>query len=271
MQSARLDGVELEYNATGSGEPLLLIHGGLIGAESFLPLVAEPSIGNRYRSIYYNRRGYAGSTPPTPPFTIGDQAADGRALLAHLGISRAHVAGHSYGGAIATQLTIDSPDLVASLALLEPAGFAGGAPPPEFQEAVASAVSMYQKGDRAGAVDAFLAFVLDPDYRQLLEKFLPAGAFERAVADIDTGFRVELGALQEWSFTAEDAAKISQPVLAVVGEQSAPMFAERHKEIQQWIPHAEELRVPRAHHGLQYMNPSAVADGLADFLERHRL
>lgn len=132
-------------------------------------------------------------------------------------------------------------------------------------------MSLYQAGDHAGAVDAFLTFVLDPDYRQILGKFLPSGAFERAVADCDTPYRVELGALQEWSFSAEDAARISQPVLSVIGDRSGSIFEERHKQLQQWIPHAEELRIPEAHHALQYMNPGAVASGLARFLDRHPL
>jgi hypothetical protein len=37
------------------------------------------------------------------------------------------------------------------------------------------------------------------------------------------------------------------------------------------MPHAEELRVPQANHALQQMNPRAVADGLARFLDRHHL
>ena len=104
MQLAHLDGVDLEYDAVGSGEPLLLIHGGLIAANSFVPLVAESSLASRSQIISYNRRGYAGSSRPTPPFSIAQQAADARALLGHLGISRAHVVGHSYGGAIAIRV-----------------------------------------------------------------------------------------------------------------------------------------------------------------------
>ena len=57
MQRVHLDGIELEYDVVGSGEPLLLIHGGLIAAESFAPLVAEPSIASSWRTIAYNRRG----------------------------------------------------------------------------------------------------------------------------------------------------------------------------------------------------------------------
>lgn len=270
MHVANLDGVKLEYDETGSGEPLLLIHGGLIAADSFMPLVVEPSLTTRWRMIRYHRRGYVGSSPSTAPFGIADQAADARALLTHLGISRAHVAGHSYGGAIAIQLTLDAPDLVGSLALLEPALATAVVPPPEFQETIEKAMAKYQAGDRAGAVDTFLSFVLQPEYRPMLDKNLP-GAFDQAVADCGTPFEVEVAALFSWTFTADAAAQISQPVLSVVGEESGPMFDNGHKLIQQWLPHAEELRVPKANHALQFMNPRAVAEGLADFLEQQLL
>ena len=114
MKLARLDGVDLEYDAVGSGEPLLLIHGSFVAGDSYVPLVTEPSLAGRWRMIRYHRRGYVGSSRATPPFTIGQQAADARALLGHLGISRAHVAGHSYGGAIAIQLTLDAPEPTAA-------------------------------------------------------------------------------------------------------------------------------------------------------------
>ncbi len=269
MQRVHLDGVELEYDAVGSGEPLLLIHGGFI-ADACLPLLAEPSVASSYRVISYHRRGYAGSSRVPAPFAIGQQAADARALLRHLGMPRAHLAGHSYGGVIAIQLSLDSPDLVGSLALLEPALVSSVPSAPKFLEEVASIQSMHQRGDRAGAVHAFLAAVNAPDYRPLLEKVLP-GAFELAVADSATTFQEELEALQQWSFTAENAARIRQPVLSVLGEESEPIFREVHALLQQWIPHAEALVVPRANHALPYMNPRAVADGLARFLDRHPL
>jgi pimeloyl-ACP methyl ester carboxylesterase len=271
MRTVQLGDVELEYDVGGgSGEPLLLIHGGFI-ADAFFPLLAEPRIRDSYRVISYHRRGYAGSSRAKAPFTIGDQAADARALLEHLGIPRAHVAGHSYGGAIAIQLALDTPDLVGSLALLEPALVYLVPSGPLFGEMLGTLQAMYRRGERAAALDGFLSRVVAGDYREVLEKFLPPGAFELAVADAQTTFGVEAEALRQWSFTEQDAARIEQPVLAVLGERSEPIFSEIHALLRRWMPHAEELVVRDATHALQFMNPPGVADGLARFLDRHRL
>ena len=102
------------------GEPVVLVHGSII-ADAFAPLLVEPALTGSYRLVSYHRRGFAGSTHPDRPLSIAEQAAHCRALLAALGIDRAHVVGHSYGGVIALQLAMDAPELVRSLALLEPA------------------------------------------------------------------------------------------------------------------------------------------------------
>jgi len=270
MERVTLNGAAIEYEVRGSGEPLMLIHGSII-ADAFFPLINQAGIANNYRVISYHRRGFAGSARAQDPFTIGQQAADAHALLQHLNIPRAHVAGHSYGGAIAMQLAIDAPQTVHSLALLEPALFNEIPSGPTFWEGVAVVGEMYEKGDKVGTTDAFLTAVCGPDYPELLDAFLPPGAFDLAVSDLDTFFQVEMPALRQWRVATEDAKRIQLPVLSVVGSNTESYFREAHELIQQWLPHTEELVVPQATHALQYMNPSAVADGLVRFFVKHTL
>ena len=110
MESVTLNGVTLEYEATGSGEPVLLISPVL--ADGFVPLLSQPALADRHLLIRYHKRGWAGSTHTPPPVSIGDHAGDAAALLEHLGIPRAHIAGHSSGAAVAAQLALDRPEMV---------------------------------------------------------------------------------------------------------------------------------------------------------------
>lgn len=271
MNRARIDGGELEYEVRGAGEPVVLVHGSHI-ADAFAPLLAEPALTERYQLVMYHRRGFADSVPTDGPLSIAQQAADCRALMESVGVRRAHVVGHSYGGAIALQLALDAPDMIRSLALLEPALLIVPSAP-QFMEAMGPIVGMYEAGDKTGAVDGFLRAVMGPEYSGVLDRALP-GAFEQAVADADTFFQIELPALVQWSFTRADAGRITQPVLAVLGADSHtlwPGWVEVHDLVQTWLPQAEAFVLDGATHGLQMMNPRGMAAGMAGFFARHPL
>ncbi len=267
---SRINDVDLEYDDRGDGEPVLFIHGALL-ADAFAPLLAQPALADRYRLVSYHRRGYAGSSPHTGPCSIAQQAADALSLLDHLGIQRAHLVGHSYGGAIAMHAALDAPARVASLALLESAGV----PTPSWDLFVTGvalpALARYEANDTAGAVESFLLGVCGPATRAVVDEVLPAGAFALAQADGSTFFGTELPALADWGFGPEQASRIRQPVLLVLGAESdevIPVWSDVHGMLQQWFPHAEHVVLPGATHALQMMNPDGMADLLAAFLAR---
>ena len=107
------------FETKGTGEPLVLIHGGITG-EAFDCLLDQPPRTDRCQVTHYHRRRFLGSTRHTGPFSIAQQAQDALAVVQRVAGGRAHVAGHSYGGATALQLALRAPDAVHSLALLEP-------------------------------------------------------------------------------------------------------------------------------------------------------
>ncbi|MFZ0890621.1 MAG: alpha/beta hydrolase [Candidatus Binataceae bacterium] len=266
MQRVNVNGVELESETHGSGEPVVLIHGSAI-ADTYLPMMGEPSL-SAFRLLRYRRRGFGASTHPQPPVSIPDQAADCMALMRRLGVSRAHVVGHSYGGAIAIQLALDFPDALQSLVLLEPALMGAVPDNGEFlQGFVTGPLAEYRKGDKRGAMALFLELVGGPNWRRIIDSL--AGAFEMAVADADNFFMVESPAIQEWSFTRQDAARIRQPVLAVVGADTIRIFHDVHKLVLSWFPQAQPFELAKAGHFLQMENPRPLSEAIARFLREH--
>ena len=184
MNRAALEGIELEYEVRGSGEPVVLMHAGVL-ADWFRPLLDEPALAGRYRLVRYHRVGYGGSSRIAGPVSIAQQAAHLRSLMLHLGIVRAHIVGHSSSGNMAVQFALDAPDMTQSLALLEPALLTVPSGPQVAKAVLVPAMERYRAGDKAGAVDIFMRGVTGPAYRAFLDQALP-GAFDQAVADADT-------------------------------------------------------------------------------------
>jgi pimeloyl-ACP methyl ester carboxylesterase len=275
MSRANLDGVELEYEVRGVGEPVVLVHAGVF-ARWYKPLLDEPALVGRYRVLTYHRIGYEGSSRVAGPVSIAQQAAHLGSLMRHLGFQRAHLVGHSSSGNIILQLALDAPEMVGSLAVLEPAlpvEASGSERLLSTRAFMAPVIERYRAGDKAGAVDGFMRGVTGPDYRIALDRALP-GAFAEAVASADTFFGQELPAVRQWSFRREDARRITQPVLAVIGEKSkeqSPIWNARQEMLLTWLPNAEGFVLPGATHLLYLENPRGMAEALAAFFARHRL
>ena len=121
MEQAAIDGIEVEYELQGSGEPVVVIHWG-VSARWAEPLLAEPILAERYRVLRYHRVGFGRSSRVEGPISVADHAEHCRLLLRQLGIEHAHVVGHSCSGLIALQLALDAPGAVQSLALMDARG-----------------------------------------------------------------------------------------------------------------------------------------------------
>ena len=199
MDSVKVNGVELEFEVRGSGEPVLLID--MLIADCFVPLLTEPSLAGRYQLIRYHKRGWVGSTHTPPPVSIEDHAADAAALLDHLGVRRAHIAGHSTGASIAAQLALDYAEKVHTLTLLEPTLVSlplGQA----FLKSATPVFEAYGSGDHSGAFAMFVAAASGLEWeecRALLEERIP-GVVAQSIKDADTFFGIELPAADRVDF-----------------------------------------------------------------------
>jgi 3-oxoadipate enol-lactonase len=172
VPTVRVGDIELDYERTGSGPPLLLIIGmsgtALHWGELFLELLRRD-----FDVIAYDHRGVGASTRLEGPITIAQLAEDASGLLSVLQIDSAHVLGISMGGMVAQELALAHPDQVRTLTL--GCTYCGGpdsaqTEPEVLQRLAASMMS----GDReralltaweinvshakAGDLDAYLAF-----------------------------------------------------------------------------------------------------------------
>jgi len=157
-KSVQVGARSIHYVEAGSGEPLVLIHGGGPGASGVSNYRRNvTALSARYRLIIPDLPGYGRSDKaPIEGPRYAAYAAAIAGLLDVLGIARAHVVGNSLGGGTAIKLALEAPDRVGKLVLMGPAGL----------------VSAYARVPTEGARMIFEYYTGEGPTRKKLENFI---------------------------------------------------------------------------------------------------
>jgi len=147
----------LAYLDTGTGHPLVLLHGGFLDHHMWDDQI--PPLAPLYRVIAPDARGHGASANASRPFRHTDDLA---ALLRHLHTGPAVLAGVSMGASIAIDTALEHPDLVRALVIT-----GAGTSEPEFTDpwtrtVLGNQISAMTAGDLEGAIDAFVLFAAGP-------------------------------------------------------------------------------------------------------------
>jgi pimeloyl-ACP methyl ester carboxylesterase len=116
MSYAEVNGLSLWFEEHGTGEPLILLHGGLGMGEMYAPILPALAKGRRVITVDLQAHGHTADVDRPLRFeTMSDDVAG---LIRHLGLAQADVMGYSLGGATALRLAIRHPGLVRRLVLV---------------------------------------------------------------------------------------------------------------------------------------------------------
>ena len=119
MAQVQADEVKIHYEVHGSGEPLLLLHGGLGAGQMFSTIL--PELSKTHRVITVDLQGHGHTADIDRPFSMDAMAEDMAGLLNYLKIAKADVMGYSMGGAVGLRLTLQHPEVVNRLVLVSTA------------------------------------------------------------------------------------------------------------------------------------------------------
>ncbi|MGH8540820.1 MAG: alpha/beta fold hydrolase, partial [Stenotrophobium sp.] len=118
MPIAQINGQKLYYEDTGGKNPAVIFsHGLLMDHEMFAPQV--DALRGRYRVITWDERGHGQTNDAAAPFSYYDSADDLAALLKHLGVDKAVLAGMSQGGYLSLRAALRHPQIVRALILID--------------------------------------------------------------------------------------------------------------------------------------------------------
>ena len=113
---AEVNGLRMYYEIHGTGQPLILLHGGVGAIEMFgevLPLLAEGR-----QVIAADLQAHGRTADIDRPLSFESMADDVAALIEHLGFERADVMGYSLGGGVALRTSIQHPEVARKLVLV---------------------------------------------------------------------------------------------------------------------------------------------------------
>jgi pimeloyl-ACP methyl ester carboxylesterase len=248
-----VNGARLWYDEAGSGEAVLLVHGGLGDSGLWEPVV--PFLAGRFRTIRADLRFFGSSTGPAVPWSWQDDTVG---VLDELGIERAALVGLSLGGKIALDVALAHPDRLWAVAGVAPAlGGHDGAAYTEEHEARYDAAPDDEK----------LETMLEID----LEVWAPLGADERirrlwrTTPDANP-LPDGVEALEPSGAPAKDRlGELAVPTLVVTAKHDPPGFREIGPLVAREAPDARHVELDSDHY-VTLREPELLARTLLDFL-----
>ncbi len=280
-----LPDVELAYREVGTGEPLLLVHGGASDLRTWkrqLPVFAET-----FRTIAYSRR-YArpnARIDPDAEDPIEAHVADQVDVIEALGASPANIVGHSWGGFVSLFTASRHPESVRTLVLIEPPVLTLLASvPPKPRElarlfvrnpaagaafvkfgagAAAPAERAFRRGDDEQALHRFGRGILG---REAFSQLSPE-RLQQARENLDVD-RAQLLGSGFPPIADDEVRQVRAPTLLVSGSLSPRFLGHTSDRLEELLPDVERVRIDGASHLVHEDQPTAVNTAILDFLRR---
>jgi pimeloyl-ACP methyl ester carboxylesterase len=272
MATSTINGVELYYEITGTGDFLVLTHGSWTDGTSWGPAVN--ALAERYRVVVWDRRGHSRSQAGDGPGSRAGDAADLAGLIEQVSGEPVHIAGNSYGANVTLTLLTERPELVATAAVHEPPLF--GLLEGTRDQALADELSVLDAdlavvsnlislGNHRDAAEYFIEHValgpgtwdgLAEAFREVLEVNAPTYLDE--LAD-ETALLIDAAAL----------ATTRVPLLLTYGTESPELFPAVITELAQLVPAARVEVLEGAGHIPHATHPENWVARLVAFHDHH--
>jgi pimeloyl-ACP methyl ester carboxylesterase len=254
MPSVAVNGVDLWCSDEGSGDAVLVVHGG--GSDGRIWAKDLASLVSTHRVIAYNRRGFPGSGAPVADWKVhGEDAA---ALIMSLDVAPVAVVGHSAGSIVALELAARRPELVSRLVLLDPAFASRRNVTPKLAATFVKMQMLRRVGRDRQALDTWLRFATS--YRT------GGSAFERMAEDRRDLLRSNAeGIFSDLSsddgsrnISDEDLASIRVPVTIITAERSPAFLQKTSASLAKRLPAVSTRTLQGAGHAMVFDHSEAL-------------
>ena len=253
-------GVRIAWESSGSGDPVLFLHGLGGGLLDWEPQV--PAFAPKYRTIRLDVRGHGSSDKPKRKYEVEDFTSDAIAVLRAAGAERAHIVGISMGGMIALQLALDAPGMVRSLVLVNTG--------PEVKaENAAERFALWQRRilTRFLSMEKFADILAGRLFPEPGQDAMRAEFHRRWSANDPRAYRESYLALLRWS-VADRIHLIREPALVVHAERDYTTL-ERKERWAKKLPNARMATIQGGRHAVSMDRAAEFNRLVLEFLDAH--
>jgi pimeloyl-ACP methyl ester carboxylesterase len=265
MPLAPLNGVELYYEDTGTGYPVVFVHEFAGDYRSWGPQVSF--FDRLYRCITYSQRGFPPSTVPTDPQHYSQDLLieDLRGLVTHVGIQQAHFVGFSMGGSVLLNFALKYPELCRSIAIVGTG--AGTTNRERFEQDIERVVELI----RGQGMRAFAHTYAEGPTRQPFKRKDPYGwerfreqlAQHAADGQANSMLRVMLRRPTIFSLEAR-LKELDVPTLVAIGDEDEPCV-DVAVFLKRTLPSVGLLVLPQSGHTINLEEPATFNSAVLDF------
>ncbi len=267
MPTIAANGAELYYEETGTGAPLVLVHGGFMDHLAWILNV--PFLADSLRVVTFDMRGHSASSKVSDvaSFDAMVWVDDLIALIEELDLAPTHVGGVSGGGAVVLWAAIRRPDLFRSVIVHEPAtvGVLNQPETKKLYETIgvwsADVADHLDRGDFRGGLELFMSRIggdidaIPPPFLDILLTNAP----------LYGGPTLRDLSLPIWNMDPEAFAKTGLPLLVTCGDQSPPYFPTICDDLTSHVPGSRLEVIVGGGHAAMIDRPDAWANTVKTF------
>jgi pimeloyl-ACP methyl ester carboxylesterase len=284
MPKVVLNGVRLHYQRRLSGGPQVVLLHGLAANLAFWYFRIAPLLVRDFSLTMYDLRGHGQSDISPSGYTTADMALDLHGLLDHLEVSRAHLVGHSYGGAVALHYAVLHPERVASLTLadariraFQPTQRLSDWPNAKVWRRKLKQLAIPVPVDHPEMGHQFLEALAEAKVKGIEVKnstlglYSPFGLSENSRRSAERWLQLLKSTTLRNDFmavaglTIEKICRVNKPVLAIYGEFSNCLPS--YSALKQHLPNCRVVMVPRASHFHPFARPVFFGRNVRKFLK----
>lgn len=251
------DGTAIGFRRSGSGPPLVLVHGTTADHSRWTPI--SPSF-EQYFSVYAMDRRGRGASGDAPDYAVAREAEDIAAVVEAIG-EPAFVLGHSYGGVCSLEASLLS-DRVRRLILYEPPIPTGL---PQYAPGIPDRIqALVDSGEPEAALEVFFREVVRmPEAELAAYRQLPVWQVRIQLAPT---IPREMKLDQTYSFDPQRFAGFQTPILLLLGGDSPPLFQQAIQLLDATLPNSQLVILPGQQHIAMDTDPELFTKEVCRFL-----